>query len=807
MKKHVLRDVLLLPVIIASLGTAAGPAKSQPAPFDMTPERPAEPPVVPSFRLPQAEQPTTSPPLSIPTTPTSPAEEPRGLTINPSVQMRPDVGARRYLIPSKSLIMEGEEDRRAWSFYLTEQQARATAKFHIGFQNAVVVAPEVSKISVLINGQLVGDASIAFPDAPGSRVFDIPSTLLQPGSNRIEIRSVQRHRTDCSIDSTYELWTDVNSAETFLSFENLPDAKPSIADAIRTLGPDENGNTDFEVLMPAIGQVAASETLVRLSQGLSLLSGMPNQNFTIEQLQLNPPAPGRFGIVIGTASELQPIFGNLPAGSQTAPVATLATDPRTKGQVLLITGPDWRGIAAAVDSIVSPLTPPRDIRRDAISTQRWSAPDAPLLFGSERLSLSELGVENVEFAGRRIRTNFNIGVPADFYANAYGEATLLLDAAFADSVLPGSHFDVYVNGNIASTMPITSPKGGILRHMPIRVTLRHFKPGVNTLALEAVVMTESDKACQPGATSSGEPRIAVFGTSEWVMPTFARIGQIPNLAGLAGTGFPYGRGTEPLLLASERVDSDTLAATSTFMARLALSAGRLIPIEMLASQSSIGERNVLFFGALSDMPDKFFAQLKIDPNSIAGWRSGGDPAVNGVDAPVSFDEWRSRVKGGAWSGQISAFQEWMRRNFDITLSSLQFAPSEEPVFAPSANQSLVVAQSTSPQGTATWTAVAAPTVEDLRLGVEAIVTREQWSDVSGRIAAYARKAGELTSVNANDVHFVRTTSDFSINNYRLVIANWLSTNVLTYAVLLVILATVLGLATAAMLGSLGRRDR
>ncbi|WP_353622786.1 cellulose biosynthesis cyclic di-GMP-binding regulatory protein BcsB [Aliirhizobium terrae] len=429
------------------------------------------------------------------------------------------------------------------------------------------------------------------------------------------------------------------------------------------------------------------------------------------------------------------------------------------------------------------------------------------MFGGERLSLSELGVDNVEFAGRRIRTNFNIGVPADFYANAYGEATLLLDAAFAESVLPGSHFDIYVNGNIASTMPITSPEGGILRHMPIRVTLRHFKPGINNIAIEAVVLTESDAVCQPGATSSKEPRIAVFGTSEWAMPTFARIGQIPNLAGLAGTGFPYGRGAEPLLLASGRLDADTLAATSTFMARLALSAGRLIPIEMLVSQSTIGERNVLYFGALSEMPDKFFAQVKLDPNSVAAWRSVGDPTVNSVSSPVSFDEWRSRVHGGAWSGQISAFQEWLRRNFDISLSSLQFAPGEEPIFAPSANQSLVIAQGTSPQGSAIWTAVTAPTVEDLRQGVEAIVMREQWSEVSGRIAAYAVKSGKLTSVNANDVKFVRTMSDASLNNYRLVVANWLSTNVLTYAVLLVVLATVLGLATAAMLGSLGRRDR
>ncbi|MGO7675817.1 cellulose biosynthesis cyclic di-GMP-binding regulatory protein BcsB, partial [Rhizobium ruizarguesonis] len=76
-------------------------------------------------------------------------------------------------------------------------------------------------------------------------------------------------------------------------------------------------------------------------------------------------------------------------------------------------------------------------------------PNAPLVFSDTNIALSQLVVKTTEFSGRRLRTSFNIAVPADFYANAYGEAKVLLDAAYTDNVLPCSHIDIYVNDNIA----------------------------------------------------------------------------------------------------------------------------------------------------------------------------------------------------------------------------------------------------------------------------------------------------------------------------------------------------------------------
>ena len=48
------------------------------------------------------------------------------------------------------------------------------------------------------------------------------------------------------------------------------------------------------------------------------------------------------------------------------------------------------------------------------------------------------------------------------------------------------------------------------------------------------------------------------------------------------------------------------------------------------------------------------------------------------------------------------------------------------------------------------------------------------------------------------------TQPLSIANYRLIAANWLSTNILSYAFLLVVLSILIGVTTSSMLGRLGR---
>ncbi|MBB3591761.1 hypothetical protein FHX08_002105 [Rhizobium sp. BK529] len=829
-------------------------AFAQTAPFDMSGERPAgAPPAKPRLTLPtqpaqpsrpasapvpvvpqtiapqrvqpsapaQSQAPTTAaPPVSV--IPAAPSPSPQSAPAVPSnpVQAQPQSAtpvvrpaaaapqtgdSRRYIVPFSDLGLGGEYDRRSWSIYLTREQAAAKARFTFTYQNAIVVAPEASQLTVFINNRIIGQQQVGSPDSPSAVSFDVPPGLLQPGANLVTFEANQRHRTDCSIDSTYELWSNIDPAGTYLSFAGGDAGQLSGTDAIRAIGVDGAGKTEFDLVVPAMEQPGTTKPLLRLTQGLSLLSGMPNQVFAFSAA--SPPAggPGKMAVFVGTATELRPIFPSLPQGAESAPLAAFVIDPRSGSPVLLISGPSWQAVSTAIDTIVSPTDRAPEVRRDVLTTQRWTAPDAPLFFSDASIPFSQLGLRTIDFSGRRFRTGFNIGVPADFYANAYGEAKILLDAAYSSKVLPGSHIDVYVNGNIASTVPIATTNGGIVRQLPIRVTMRHFKPGLNSIAIEAVLMTDDDAACVPGATASPTPRFALFDTSKFHMPDFARVGQRPNLAAMAGTSYPYGRSPDPTPLFIDRTDADTLSATATLLGQLAIMAGHPIAMETVASPGVIGDRNAIFIGSISQMPATALTQVNVATASQASWRPVTDSQPTEIDNSKALEEWRSRISGGALQGRIEALREWLRRSFDITAGSLQFVPNAEQVFTPSNAASLMVAQGKSPAGGGTWTVVTAPSAKDLREGLSSLTAQMNWPQIAGHVTTYSSLTGKIESVPVTRFDFV-PTDGLSIVNYRLIAANWLSTNILSYSFLLVVLSLLIGLATSRMLLKLGRSE-
>ncbi len=304
------------------------------------------------------------------------------------------------------------------------------------------MAPETSRLTVEVNNTKIAEEAIRSPETISELGLNLPKDLLKPGSNLIRLRSNQRHRTDCSIQSTYELWSNIDAEKTYLSFAGTDPLSMQSLDDIKAVGVDESGRTRFNFVVPALEQPGATIPLMRLAQGLAVLADMPNQSFSFDASKLTASGPGEMTVLVGTPAELMPLLPSLPDGAASAPVAGFVKDTKTGLPILVISGPTWQEIRSAIESIVAPTDVTAPTRRDVISTQRWRSPDAPFLFSDTRLRFSQLGLNTEEFSGRRFRTDFTIGVPADFYAAAYGEAVILLDAAYSSAILPGSHIDI-----------------------------------------------------------------------------------------------------------------------------------------------------------------------------------------------------------------------------------------------------------------------------------------------------------------------------------------------------------------------------
>ena len=266
-----------------------------------------------------------------------------------------------------------------------------------------MVAPEASHLVFLINGTPLIDQPIQSTSDVSEYLVAVPAGVLKSGLNQISIQATQRHRTDCDVPSTYELWTEIDQAKTFLSF-----ADPSVShlrriDDIRAVGVDQSGRTSFNLVAPASDQRATTSPLILLTEGVAILANMPNQSFSISRDQVPEPQLGEMTIVVGTASELQSVLASVPAEAEIAPLAAFIDDAKTGPSTLVISGPSWESISTAIESIVSPADRPAAVSRTALSTRTWRSPDVPLLLSATRYKFSEMGAKTQQFSGRRIQ--------------------------------------------------------------------------------------------------------------------------------------------------------------------------------------------------------------------------------------------------------------------------------------------------------------------------------------------------------------------------------------------------------------------
>jgi len=858
-----------IPAAPATGTRPAAPFQFEPAPPAVAPAPvvvPTQPPVVAPVQAPIAApvQPpvTAQPPAPAPAPapirqiPVAPAVEPEPVEPLITAPVAPPATApesmaapqaapalpanldRRYIVPFPTMRLEGEMDQRTWAIYLTADQASQAARLDVSFKSAIVVMPEASRLRVSINNEPVLETALSSSESFRDALAMVPPGLLQAGANTIRFQVAQRHRTDCSVPSTYELWTEIDPSATTLTFAR-GDAPRSLRgmDDLPAVGFNGQGVTSIHVIAPGSNQVTIAPHLLKLVQTLALAGNYPNPVVTVSDGITAPDADGSLTVVLGVASEINSILTDAPADASTRPIVGFVDDARLGSSVLVVSGGNWSQIGSAIDSMASNVDRPANVVRTTINTAPWMAPDVRFLTGSDSFRIADAGAGTQEFAGRRFRTEFAVGVPSDFYAQAYGEATILLDAAYTSAVRPASHIDIYVNDQIAATTRITRQQGGIFRQFPIQVPLRHFKPGVNRIAINAMLDTAEDAACAPGGSTAGGQRFVLFDTTTFVMPTFARIGRLPNLAAFAGTAFPYNRAAEPSAFVMGRTDPSIYSAAASLVARMALQAGRIVPLAP-APATGVGDRSAIFVGTAAQMPANVLSQVRVAESIRTGWRdetgagnrvvpaatAAGFEALDGAlrrpgaevsQAPLAktetentdatFNRWRNEVGGGGIQGQMAGVEGWLQRNFDISFSTFRLRNAEMPAYEPQPKTTLIVAQQASPNGGGTWTVVTAPSEDTLISGIQAISGIQRWPELSGPLTTYSATTDRIESRPLTNFEFV-PTQPVSVINLRLIAANWLSSNIVFYALALVGLCIILGVVTTGLLRRLGRRS-
>ncbi|MEM8663085.1 MAG: cellulose biosynthesis cyclic di-GMP-binding regulatory protein BcsB [Pseudomonadota bacterium] len=759
----------------------------------------------------------------------------------------------RPIVPYPALRLDGEIDTASWNFYISAAEAARGGTLTVAFTNSVLVLPEASRLRVFLNGRQIAQTSIDSPDRTKVIALPVSSELLRAGENTMRLETEMRHRIDCSINATFELWTRIDTRLTGITFPGGAAPLAGLAD-LPGVGVGTSGATRLRVLQRTPASIVHVDRMLRAVQAAAVRGRFRQPLVEVMGTMTPPePQPGAVNLVIGSYDQVRDVSPEIPREAGLGPLSALIDTPAL-GPTVVISGPNDRAVEAALARFS--VQPGAAASTAAGSTPRWLAPDAAVVDGATTVTLRDTGIETINFSGRRFVTAFNVTLPPDFYASAYGEARLLLDAAYSSEVRPGSTLSVFVNGVLSTAINFTSSDGEVFDDFPISLVMQSFRPGVNTVEIVADLRTEADETCLPGGTVPARDRFALFSSTQLVFPAFARVGQIPNLASFVTNGFPYPLDAERVHVHVGTGSLDTMGAAGTLLARVAVNRGLPLPTTAVESATPYPDSGLIVVGSIQEVENVVLETTGAGSVVPLSWSQpfpgvGGSPADAetldrfdddllrlrqqlrqedpGLERPATEaperppridppaeplanggrerDRWFQELQEERGLGDIIADALSSARDM-ISLSFLFGSGDGAGTndMAVPEDSTLLLAQAVAPGNSRTaWTLVTAPTPSLLSTSLAAIGTPEEWNRISGRITAYGLADNSINVIDATSIDYL-ATMPLSLTNARLIAANWFSMNSGVYAVVLVIVAFLLGVITYLVVTPLGRQD-
>ncbi|KQY48828.1 cellulose biosynthesis cyclic di-GMP-binding regulatory protein BcsB [Rhizobium sp. Root483D2] len=703
--------------------------------------------------------------------------------------------------------LSGEDAVARLSFNLSAGQAESGGQLSLAYRNAVSVIPDTSVMDVEINGRAAGTFPIASPNGFKSEMLPVAANVLKPGRNQVVLRARQFHRVDCSLEATYELWSELDP--TASGFAAIRQQGFQSFDDLLTVARTEAEVTDIRLILP---QAATAEMLNDAAPVLQTLALFMNRDDIAVTVGEKPgTGPGIDLFVSTDRTRAQTRDGDHQAAPYGLSVRNAGTDGRA---VVSLRGATRAHLSSQLlQAIKGPL-------KDSLDSGIFSTRSGTIIAdASTSFTLADTGYETRVFSGRLSRTGFNMVMPADFYPADYATIGLKLSAATSPGLKRSAQFLVRVNDRVVTSYPFRNSAGEQFDGKLIELPLRAFRPGNNKVELLAELPVSADETCTPDMRDNATPRFILLQDTRIEIPALARLGRLPDIGALAATAYPYADGA-PFDIVVERPDAQSASAALTMLSRLALAARNPLNADIrLGAANPSADRNALVIttqNAFADLGSAGKSGFPIDAFHPATATAGGvDPIRTAATSDTVFvagatpgddddssalldafrksttrpqDEASVSSKLQTWfSGAGARFGKWLNYQ-DGAAATVMLKPG---------HSLLTLTQTPSPTGDAVWTVVHAGSPADMALGVRRLVEPAVWQGLSGGSAEIETASLAVNTLPAGS-HFIAGMTDQSPSNIRRLAAAWFSDNFQFYVLLITglmgVFAVWLGLA-------------
>jgi len=705
------------------------------------------------------------------------------------------VALKRLPAGPGELVFRGENASGRWSVYLSPAEAARTQSFQLAMLNAVVVLPERSSLKLIVNGRVLSTVPVRSAEKLSTVMVKIPPGVLTPGANDVQMRVALAHRVDCSVKATYELWALLDPTKTGFVLDG---ASASYAihslDDLAAEPAAEDGATRIHVRLPVDADPVAIGRAGRFVNAVVRRAGL-----------LRPVVD--VGPDEGQGAGLDLVMADAAAGDDLVKdlrvldrdnAVTVARDPTTNRLVVVLSGAD----DADLDQQIS------NLEQAAPKTRVSPGGDDDVAIESGgRMTFAELGLATDNFEGRRYLSSASVTLPSDFFSADNDRARLLIDGVRSGGLDPDSQLVFRVNGAIASSMRLASGAVQEFNHKMVELPLRFFHPGHNEIAIEGILPAPADRQCDL-ASSSRESRLSIAGTSELQFPQFAHLRTLPQLSSTLSDGVKDRNGQVNLYLPD--AEPGAVGAALSVLANMAPQLG---PIKTLIVHLEPPERD--------DVPGVVVAPLDQLPEFLASSLRGtmspseatGDEAVKVADAtqqPASSDAFRFNLD---WSSALETVRAQLRMHgffyggdrgadaLSLSQNGLLVGAVDPttptPIFGGVGIPQIVV----SPRQ---WLVVTAHSAEAYQSAVERMIANGKWSALAGEAVSFDPDTDQLRSVQPLQVSYV-LPDHFVAADVRPILGGLFSDNIALSLGVLLLLMSMLGLSTHALIRRMGAR--
>lgn len=711
---------------------------------------------------------------------------------------------RRLTATADQMRLEGEFSELRLALYAPRDEALLYRKLQVDYLTAVSAAPEYSNLSVMINGQLVGDIELTSGEQASLRSFDLPPGLIVEGFNEVRFVARHKHRVDCTIPATYELWTVLNPANTGLVFNPGPDTAPKLVsglEVLRAIPNDVTGSTNFRLVQPANMSTSNLDRSLAVAQTVAVFGKYQNPNIEIR------PEPGTnagMDIIVGTRAELSKAgyaVGRTRSGIQGL---ALMRNPETGRLSLLIAADSRPALDHAIAQFQEALAklPTTGTKRGIqVFTNKFGYEITPGM----PVSLAELGVSSQRFDGRLMQRDFSIKLPEDYFVGDYGKATLSLDIEALADLSNANRLQVFANGAALASAELT--RDGITSRSPVNIPLGGFSPGFNELRIEVSSLTSEDEACDVSSLNGPDRLAFEASTSTIEFDSLARMRVTPSVS--PGNLLPQSTAdNRPTYIQVPSNDRSSLEAAAQLAVATAAINQTVQPVSIVLGAGDVGSQPGLIVAPvnrLSGPAKQAYTDTLQDTRRSAA--RGHVANFLGLETPDANEPglWADlrRYANSAWRNMGfklgSEFQA--QQSFKLEKNDVLFSQRTTDL----SSQESWVAFFGAPVKQDVWTVVTGLTGDDVKSGVDTLLREGRLAWLGGDTSLYKTSDNTVLSDRFSEANYFASLANPSeLRNSRLVVAGVISHNMLDFVVFMVLFGVVLAFSYYVALRKSGR---